>query len=240
MGVLDNLVKRFSRKAVLIDKQQLTEHTFHLKIQGDDLKNLPYTPGEHLRVLVGVDKGTSMQDKVRTYSVWQYDPANASMDLAVCTHSTGIGARWVREIALGDMLYFGGPKGKFTVDQSGDYYVFVGDPSALAHLYEINRHLEPSKPVISLIYGDTTSDLFADLTGEKPFTFYQLSQNPGSAVIEKLDAQLKNKSGKGILYVGGDGRLCVALNKHFRNELHWESRQIKTKPFWLPNKTGLE
>ncbi|MVM33102.1 siderophore-interacting protein [Spirosoma sp. HMF4905] len=240
MGLVDTIVKRFSRKAVLIDKQQLTEHTVHLKIQGDDLTDLAYTPGEHLRVLVGIDKNTAMQDKVRTYSVWQYDRTNATIDIAVCTHSTGVGARWVREIALGDTVYFGGPKGKFTVDQSGDYYVFVGDISALAHLYEINRHLTQPKPVISLIYGDTEADFFPDLTGEKPFNFYQLSQNPDSAVIEKLDSLIKNRTGKGIVYVGGDGRLCVTLNKHFRNALHWESRQIKTKPFWLPNKTGLE
>ncbi len=181
-----------------------------------------------------------MQDKVRTYSIWQYDPKKAIIDMAVCTHTTGIGTRWAKEVAIGNTIYFSGPKGKFTIDQSGDYYLFVGDISALAHLYEINRHLTQPKPVISIIYGEEEADSFPDLTGEKPFTFYQLPQNPGSFVIDQLRSLMKPMSGKGLAYVGGDSRLCVTLNQYFRNSLSWKSQQIKTKPFWNPVKTGLE
>ena len=45
------------------------------------------------------------------------------------------------------------------------------------------------------------------------------SQNPDQAVIEQLNAQLKNAVGKGIVYVGGDSRLCVTLNRYFRHSL---------------------
>ncbi len=43
-----------------------------------------------------------------------------------------------------------------------------------------------------------------------------------------------------MVYIAGDSRVCVALNHYFRKELHWDSKQIKTKPFWNPEKTGLE
>lgn len=49
--------------------------------------------------------------------------------------------------------------------------------SALAHLYEINRYLTPAKPIIRLIYAYTKGGFFPDITGEKPFDFYQLPQN---------------------------------------------------------------
>jgi NADPH-dependent ferric siderophore reductase len=240
MGLVDSIAKRFATEAILIDKKQIAEHTFHLTIQGEALKSLRYTPGEHLRILVGVDRDTSMQNKVRTYSVWRYDSTNGLMDLAVCTHSSGIGSRWVQELAIDSTIYFTGPKGKFTIDPSGDYYVFVGDMSALAHLYEINRHLPASKPVISLVYADQEVDFFPDLTGNKPFSFYQLPQNPASTIIEQLDSLTKKQPGNGMLYVGGDSRICVTLNHHFRRSLGWKNGQIKSKPFWNPLRTGLE
>lgn len=240
MRFVDSIARRLLTEATLIHKQQIAAHTFRLTIQGDALKNLQYIPGEHLRVFVGLDRDTSMQDKVRTYSVWGYDKPNARIDLAVCTHSTGIGSRWVSELAVGDPVYFAGPKGKFTLDTSGDYYVFVGDPSAFAHLYELNRHLPPGKPVFSLLYAEQEADYFPDLMGDAPFSFHQLPLNPAPALIEGLDALVRNQPGRGLLYVGGDSRVCVALNHHVRRNLGWSSRQIKTKPFWDPARTGLE
>lgn len=240
MTFIDTIAKRLLQKATLIEKRQIADHTFHLTIQGNDLTNLNYVPGEHLRILVGADKSTSMQDKVRTYSVWQYAPDKATIDLAVCTHATGIGSSWVQTVSPGETVYFSGPKGKFTVDASGDYYLFVGDPSALAHLYEIRRNLPGDKKVFSLIYADRSADFFADLDGSTPFQFQVLPRNPGETVIEQLHLFIQQSQGKGILYVGGDSRLCVTLNRHFRYSLNWSGRQIKTKPFWNPLKTGLE
>ncbi|WP_368855182.1 hypothetical protein [Polaribacter sp. 20A6] len=43
-----------------------------------------------------------------------------------------------------------------------------------------------------------------------------------------------------MVYIAGDSRVYVALNHHFRNELNWSTKQIKTKPFWNPDKKGLE
>ncbi|UHG89620.1 siderophore-interacting protein [Spirosoma oryzicola] len=239
MSLLDTITKAVGQKATIIEKRQIADHTFHLKIQGSALQALTYTPGEHLRVLIGLDKNSSLMDKVRTYSIWQYDQANATIDLAVCTHSKGVGSRWIQEVQPGELLYFVGPRGNFTIDDSGDYYVFVGDPSALAHLYEINRNLSGSKKIISFIYADQDMDFFPDVDGCTPFSFYQQPQNPAQTVIEQLTSQVNNATGKGMLYVGGDSRLCATLNRYFRHSLHWGSRQIKTKPFWNPTKTGL-
>jgi NADPH-dependent ferric siderophore reductase len=46
--------------------------------------------------------------------------------------------------------------------------------------------------------------------------------------------------GKQMVYIAGDSRVCVALNYYFKNYLNWNTKQIKTKPFWNPEKKGLE
>jgi len=43
-----------------------------------------------------------------------------------------------------------------------------------------------------------------------------------------------------MVYIAGGGRICVVLNIYFRNELNWDSKRIKTKPFWNLEKKGLE
>ncbi|MFT4031320.1 MAG: siderophore-interacting protein [Siphonobacter sp.] len=240
MSFFDNIAKKLLKKAVLTEKCLIAEHTYHIRLAGDELLQLPYTPGEHMRIMITGKIPTSLSEKVRTYSVWQYDPEEGILDMAICTYSNGVGARWVQDIQVGEMVYFAGPRGNFTIDTTGDFYVFVGDVSSLAHFYELKRNLDSTKKIYSLMYAEQSADFFPDITNKKALAFYQLPLNPINVLREELASLLSPTQGKGIVYVGGDSRVCVDLNRFFRKELAWENKQVKTKPFWNPLKTGLE
>ena len=104
----------------------------------------------------------------------------------------------------------------------------------------IQRNIGKEKQVASILYSQQKSDLFPDVDGSLPFDFYELPRNPREEVIAKVKEIAPKLKGKKIVYIAGDSRICVALKKFFRNELGWETRQIKTKPFWNPEKKGLE
>jgi NADPH-dependent ferric siderophore reductase len=240
MSIVDNLAKRLLKAATVRAKRMIAPNTFHLTLVGEQLKALAYTPGQHLRIFVGLDQQTELSDKVRTYSVWQYDSAEARIELAVCTHSTGIGARWVKSLLPGDTVYFSGPKGKFVVDHSADEYLLIGDSSALAHLYEIRRHLGRDKLVQGIIYSAAKTDCFADLDGSMPFPYYPFAADPVPELRALIRTYRQNSSGRGMVYIGGESRVCVALHGYFRKELGWPVARIRSKPFWHPGKKGLE
>ncbi|AZN39072.1 siderophore-interacting protein [Paenibacillus albus] len=243
MGFMENMAKRFSQEAVVLQKRQIAAHTYRISMQLKGEKEFAYTPGEFLRVLVGLDQDAKFMDMIRTYSVWNYDAKSRTIDMAVSTVSAGAGASWAERISPGDAVYYSGPKGKFTVsedDAISDYYILIGDLSALAHLYEIRRHLPAQKQVHSFVYSDSEKDFFTDLDGSTPLTFSKLPMNPSQELIEQLRPIVQHASGRGMVYVGGDGRLCAELYRYFKKELQWEARQIKTKPFWMPGRKGLE
>jgi NADPH-dependent ferric siderophore reductase len=239
MGIIDNFAKRLLNQATVISKKLIAENAFHLTIQGDSLKNMQYITGEHLRIFVGLNLTDNLNDKVRTYSVWRYDHIQTTIDLVICTHSDGIGSKWVHQLQIGQEVYFSNPKGKFIIDNSADYYLLIGDASALAHLYEINRNLISKKDVKAFFYSKRLPELFKDIDGSQPFNFYEFPENPINELIPLIEEALATSQGKGIVYVGGDGRVCVALNQYFKQK-GWNKHQIKIKPFWMPNKTGLE
>ncbi len=240
MSIIDKIAKYILSEATVVYKEQIAAHTWHIKIKGEKLSNLDYTPGQHLRVFYGLGKPTGLKDKVRTYSIWNYDKYNKTIDLAVCTFSNGPGADWAKNLQIGDAVYFKGPEGKFTVDITGSYYLLVGDISALSHLYELNRNLAGKNVIHAIVYGEKEADFFPDLDGSTPIEFRVLPQNPSDLLKIELQIAMKVAAGKGIAYVGGDGRVCVELNRFFKKDLKWESSQIKTKPFWMPGKKGLE
>lgn len=240
MALLETIMKKIMDKGQITSKTRLTDSVYKIDITSDAIKTMDFMAGYFIRLGIGIGTNTnSKKDMVRSYSIWDINKDTNTISLAIATDSNGIGAQWVKNCNVGDTVYYKTKKGTFTLDTSADSYLMIGDLSALSHLYIINRSLE-NKPVESIIYNNTLSDLFEDVDGTKPFNFYKLEENAIDSILEKVKEQLPNLKGKTIVYIAGDSRVCVALNHYFRKELHWDSKQIKTKPFWNPEKTGLE
>lgn len=240
MRITDSLARGFLNSAEVISKTEIAEHVFHVVLSGKELKNLPYVPGQHVRIFIGYGMDTGFKDKIRTYSVWKYNSVSGTLHMAICAHSDGPGSNWIKSLETGSTVYLSAPKGKFIVDAAASEYVFIGDSSALAHLYEIRRHLPVDKSIRGIIYAEKETQLFPDINGSSPFDFYALPENPLQQ-IEKImhDAYAGNAS-ETIAYIGGDGRMCIGLHAYFKKVKGLHTRNIKTKPFWMPGKKGLE
>lgn len=55
-------------------------------------------------------------------------------------------------------------------------------------------------------------------------------------LTEKIKGIFGNLSGKKMIYIAGDSRICVALHEYFKKELRNGNKQIRVKPFWNSEK----
>jgi NADPH-dependent ferric siderophore reductase len=233
------IISALTHEAVAIHKRQLTEHVFHVRIKGEELKNIQYVPGQYLHVFVRTNSEALFDAaKNRTYSVWSYDRREGTMDLAICTFSNGMGAQWVKQLKEGETVNFIGPSGKFTIVQDPARYFFIGDISSLSHFYELRRACHPCKKVDSLIYGNKL-DLFPDLDGCYHFYYADTASSVVSQFQAKLDRLQKQELQNTFFYIGGDGNVCISINKLLINVYGISRSMIKVKPFWIKGKTGL-
>lgn len=238
MNIIQTIINKAFHTATLIHKEQITPSTYHIriKLKGNSFKN--YIPGQQLRVLVGLDNIASLSNLVRTYSVWYYDELKNEADLAVCTFSNGQGAKWVQSIAPGDTIYFRGPEGKFTIDTDAENHLFLGDVSSLAHLYELNRHTGHGSKASGIVYSSSKLHHFDDIFPKRNFGFLQSAGDILEDIISEISWNGISKNT--TVYIAGETAFCVGLHKYFKNELGFSPKQIKTKPFWHPEKKGLE
>ncbi|MDO6473293.1 SIP domain-containing protein [Maribacter sp. 1_MG-2023] len=238
---METIIKKVLEKGIIIEKTKLSGSVYKIRIQSDGIADYDFEPGHFLRLGVGIDQDDiSLKDKVRSYSVWDINKENSTIDIAIATHSQGIGARWVETCKLNDTVYFKWKKGKFLVEDSADSYLMIGDLSALSHLYIINRNLPDNKQIESVVYSQQSEDFFADVDRSNPFGFNVMCENPSTEIIQKLNSIIPEMKGDNMVYIAGDSRVCITLTNYFRKELNWSTKQIKTKPFWNPDKKGLE
>ncbi|WP_339922210.1 SIP domain-containing protein [uncultured Cyclobacterium sp.] len=242
MGIIDSILKKVVlQEALIVEKTKLSDAAYKIRLKSEGIASADFVPGYFLRLGIGIDKEeVSMKDKIRSYSVWDINKSEGYMDLAIATHSKGMGSNWVEQCQPGEDVYFKWKKGNFLVDNSADSYLMIGDLSALSHLYMIHRALPAGKNVESIIYSHNKNELFPDISGTEPFDFYGLPTNPKEEIMDLVKARVSKMSGKKMVYIAGDSRICAQLNQYFRKELKWETKQIKTKPFWNPDKKGLE
>lgn len=223
------------QKAVILDIRQIARHTYHLKIQSEDFRQMAYIPGFTLNMYLG-DPFTEPEVADRKYSFWNYDSENQIADIAICTFSKGKGAAWIQTLQPGDMVYFKPPRGKLLVDTSADKYLLIGDITALSHLYEIYRYLPADKDIFSFIYVKAAADIFPDIDGRLPFSYHIINPVSAKAITRQVILHLPEDIDRAMAYILGDPDTSVMLHNYFKKERAFPAQSLKTKPFWKTEK----
>jgi NADPH-dependent ferric siderophore reductase len=67
----------------------------------------------------------------RDYTPRRFDSGANELDIEFSLHGDGPAARWAAQARAGHTLAVGGPRGSFVVSNTFDWYLFVGDDTAL-------------------------------------------------------------------------------------------------------------
>lgn len=220
--------------AAIASVENLTGRMRRIRLAGDGIGPLKWTPGQQIRVVVA--RGDK-ERVLRTYSVWDRD--GDTLDLCVFDHpGNGPGARWARNARLGQEVKFTKPEGKFVLREDAPYYVFVGEETAAVAFGPMLRALPESAQVRGAIEVDTEADR---IPLPWPLTWC-LRDGAGAAKSKTLLDAVKrlDLDGKpGVAYVAGEARTVQSVRKYLKRELDWPKGAVVTKPFWTPGKTGL-
>lgn len=208
-----------------------------ITLTGPDLADLKVAAGQQVRIQVGATNPllNRLIGALRTYSVWAYD--GRYLQLRVFDHGDGPGAEWARTVRAGDQVRLLKPEGGF-VCRPSTYHVFAGDETASVAFGAMIRGLGDDAGVHAVIEVDTEHEQLPipDVTW--------LHRNGRSAVrsTELVDAvaALDLPSAPGTAYLAGEAGTIQLIRNHLVRERGWNRRDIRTKPFWAPGKTGME
>lgn len=132
MSVLD----RFLLSGTVDAVKDLTRGARRIRIVGQSLRDLAWTPGQHIRLLVGDLRAPAnwirgLRDTLRTYSIWDCDAADGWLDLCILDHpEPGPGARWSHDVRVGQRVSFTRPEGRLVLQDGAAFHLFVGEETA--------------------------------------------------------------------------------------------------------------
>ncbi len=208
--------KGFFLSGTVAAVEDVTPRMRRIRLTGDRLRELTWTPGQHVRVRVGTLT-------LRTYSIWDYD---GHLDLCVLDHpGAGPGARWARQAEPGQQVSFTRPDGRF-VTREAPYHLFIGDATASVAFGAMLRALPASAQVHGVIEAEDRLPLPRELTWTDNLL--------GGLRALELPAE------PGVAYLAGEARACQAARRHLVQDRGWPRKSTVVKPFWTPGKRGMD
>ncbi|TMS00722.1 siderophore-interacting protein [Nonomuraea basaltis] len=235
--VARRLLGRMLVAGEVVEIEQMTARMRRIRIGGEALAGLKWTPGQHVRLLI--DAGGLLGGVLRTYSIWRYDPTWEAIDLIGHDHGgDSPGVSWFRNAKPGQEISFARPDGSFVVREA-PYHVFAGEETASVAFGAMLRAL----PAEAAVYGAVE----ADRPGEHlalPRKLVEVARDgaPAAASQVLVDAvrKLDLPAEPGVAYLAGEARTIQAVRAHLVGERGWQRRDVRTKPFWAPGRRGLD
>jgi NADPH-dependent ferric siderophore reductase len=241
------------RDAVLLSAEiseieQLTPRLRRIRFEGSRLQGLNWTPGQHIRLQVA-GLGESFlrlhpHDALRTYSIYDADPELGTLDVVMLDHGgepdvTTPARRWSGSAAVGDNIQFTRPQGNLVVRRDAPYHVFAGEETASIAFAAMLRHLSPDAAVHGVVEA---ADQVDHLELARPLDQVQRGNASAedSAVLADAVRALELPDHPGVAYLAGEARTIQTLRKILVAERGWDRRDIRTKPFWTPGRSGME
>jgi NADPH-dependent ferric siderophore reductase len=138
----------------------LTPRMRRLTLAGDDLAGFA-SPAydDHIKLFFPVGSGDVA---ARNITPRRFDAAARTLDVDIALHDGPIGT-WARDVAIGASAWIGGPRGSTVVPADFDWYLLMGDETALP---AIGRRLEE-------LPNGARAIVIAEVAGpgdEQPFT----------------------------------------------------------------------
>jgi NADPH-dependent ferric siderophore reductase len=233
----------FLNQGQVLSVRQVSRRVRAIEIHSASLKTCRYLAGQHIRIQVGAFFGSAIfkGEALRTYSIWKFDRANATMTLCVLDHDgAGPGARWAKTVSLGDNVMFSNPSGKLYVRPHTGLHLLIGDETALGPFDAIARAAAGQS--VTVLTG-TQNDFPS--APEKPVHWIVPQPSPEAtlkAVLERVatDAARSNRLGLRTAYVAGEAYTVKAVKRLLLSGLGWSKDDVVAKPFWTPGAKGLE
>jgi NADPH-dependent ferric siderophore reductase len=226
----------------------LTPRMRRIRFSGPRLQGLTWTPGQHIRLQVA-GLGESFlrlrpNDALRTYSIFDADPDVGTLDIVMFDHDgdpkvVTPARRWATAVEIGDQVHITRPQGNFVLNNNAPYHVFAGEETASVAFAAMLRSLQPSAEVHGVVEAAADTD---HLAPARPLTRVERGDAPAANSVVLADGlrALRLPDHPGVAYLAGEARTIQTLRKILMTERGWGRRQIRTKPFWTPGRTGME
>jgi NADPH-dependent ferric siderophore reductase len=171
----------------------------------------------------------------RDYTPRRYDTSSNTLEIDFALHCDGPASRWAEQATYGQFLGVGGPRSSFVVPYTFDWYLLVGDETALP---AIGRRLAELPPATrAIVVAEVTSaeeEQQFSTDAELEITWLHRKNAEAGTTHLLLDAisSLRTPSGSGFSWVAAESSIARALRRYLVDQHGFGKESVKAAGYW--------
>jgi NADPH-dependent ferric siderophore reductase len=236
-------VRRETRRRVgtVAAVERLSPSMLRIWLEGEDFCDFESaSPDDHVKLFFAVEGGEIAR---RDYTPRRFDVAVGRLAIDFALHEAGPATRWALGAKPGDTLEVGGPRGSAVLADDFDWYLLVGDETALP---AIGRRLEALRDgvpvtVVALIDGEGDRIALADRAGLTIVWIERQATRGDDAarLVEALSA-LTLRPGDGYVWIAAEADAARAARTHMIDTLGHPRAWTKASGYWAKGEAGAD
>ncbi len=189
-------------------------------------------PDDHVKLFLPQAGG---DDCMRDFTPRRFDAARGMLTIDFALHQIGPATAWARTAQRGDTLDIGGPRGSSIVTDDFDWYLLIGDETALPAIGRRVEELRAGVPVITLVTVDDAAERqeFVTSAAWTAHWLYRAGQAPGDAgLIVAALSTLALPPGEGYIWIAAQTSVARAVRHYVTEQLGHPKAWLKSSGYW--------
>ena len=226
------------RRALRVRRTEfVTPRMLRLILAGDQLVGFTsLSADDHVKVFAPGEGGVIER---RDYTPRRYDAAANELALDFALHDAGPVTAWARGVKAGDSAEIAGPRGSLIVSQDFDWWLLIGDETALPAIGRRIEELPEGTPVTSIVgvTGPEEEQLFATRADHRAIWAHRpaVRADDPAALLTALEGHTA-PAGDGFIWVAAEGGVARALRKHILEVWRHPAPWLKASGYWAKGK----
>jgi NADPH-dependent ferric siderophore reductase len=191
-------------------------------------------PDDHIKLFLpdhGIEGG---RPAMRDYTPRAFDTAAGTLTIDFALHEAGPATAWAMGAGPGDTIQIGGPRGSAVVADDFDWYLLIGDETALPAICRRIEELRSGVPIRAIVAVDSPDDRI-DIPDRDDLTVHWATRDKGENDVQHLIALLDQEAlpaGEGYVWIAGESGVARAIRAHVVETLGHPREWTKAAGYW--------
>ncbi|WP_199741754.1 siderophore-interacting protein [Corallococcus sp. CA047B] len=224
------------RKLTVSGVEALTPRMRRIRFTSPELAGFQSpSPDGHIKVFFSRQGDEAGPPVMRDFTPRAFDPVAGTLTLDFALHGAGPATEWAASAQVGQTLEIGGPKGSSLMPDDFDWYLLVGDESALPAIGRRVETLRPGVPVSTLVAvarADEVQHFETRAAWRREWVVRgEPSAQDGQHLLRAL-AGFSPPPGDGFVWIAGEASLVREVRTHFVEERRHPGDWLKAAAYW--------
>lgn len=212
----------------------VTPNMLRITLEGPELEGFTSLDADdHIKLFVPGDRA---EIERRDYTPRRYDAAAGELVVDFALHEAGPATEWARNARPGDAAEIGGPRGSVVVPDDFDWWLLIGDETALPAIGRRVEELGPGRQVISVVAvtGAEEIQIFDTAASHRALWVERPAgkADDPAPIVEALRG-LTLPEGDGFVWIAAEARVARAARNFVLKDFGHPPKWMKASGYWV-------